>query len=299
MHKKTSIRAFVANKYIEYGFRRRPDEDFERILEKRRIRGRKPYKLPVTYMIRSSVREETLFDYPVIFFNEETDTKKVIFYLHGGAFTSEITLFHLLAIDRLVHICNARAVVPIYPLIPFGTYKDTIEFVEKLYNSYINDHPDSEIYLMGDSAGGGLSLTMCEIFSGKCIKPPKKTIVFSPWLDVSMSNPRIADYEERDVFLYPSSLRFLGKKWAAELDTKDFRVSPRFGDLSALSNTVFFVGTEEIFYPDVTETCELMRSKNIPCNIYIGEGRGHAYPIFPIPEGHIALDQCAGEILGD
>ena len=58
----------------------------------------------------------------------------------------------------------------------------------------------------------------------------------------------------------------------------------------------FFVGTEEIFYPDVTESYEIMRTKNVPCNIYIGKGLGHAYPIFPLPYGRKAIGQCVEEI---
>lgn len=298
MHRKMSIRAFLANKYIEYGFRRRTDAEFEHILQRRLVKGARKYNAPIPFSVRTDFYGERLFGYQVLYFNTKATSKTTIFYLHGGAFTSEITIFHCQAIERLAVQSNAKAVVPLYPLIPFADYRATVTFTERLYLKYKKEHPDEKIVFVGDSAGGGLALTMSEIFAVKNIAQPEKLIVFSPWLDVSMSNPHIPEYEDKDVLLYPSALVFLGKKWAWGLDTKDYRVSPRFGDLSVLDDVTFYVGTNEIFYPDVTETYEIMKGLGKKTILHIGENMSHVYPILPIPEGHRALKECADEILG-
>ena len=298
MHRKMSLRAFIANKYIEHGFRRRTDDEFESILRKRLIRGPRKYTAPLPYSIRNSFSVKKIYGYDCMFFNNRKRTGTTFFYLHGGAFTSEITLFHCHAISRLAVLSGSKAIVPLYPLIPYADYRATTSFVERLYLDYKREHPKEKIVFVGDSAGGGLALTMSEIFAKKNIIQPEKIITFSPWLDVSMSNPRISEFEDRDVLLYPSALVFLGKKWAGALDTKDYRVSPRFGDLSALENMIFYVGTEEILYPDVTETYEILRSLGKNCTLHVGENMSHVYPVFPIPEGLKALKMCAGEIIG-
>ncbi len=298
MHRKTSLRAYIANKYIIYGFRRRTDEEFERILRKRLIRGPRTYTAPLPYSLRNSFSVEKKYGYEIFYFNNKKPSGVTFFFLHGGAFTSEITMFHCHSVSRLASWSHAKAIVPLYPLIPFADHRTTIRFIERLYLDYKKEHPDERIVFVGDSAGGGLALTMSEIFAKKNIAQPEKIITFSPWLDVSMSNPHIPEYEEQDVLLYPSALIFLGKKWAGPIDTKDYRVSPRFGDLSVLENVTFYVGTEEILFPDVVETYEIMKGLGKNCTLHVGEKLGHDYPIFPIPEGFEALKMCANEIAG-
>ncbi len=296
MHKKMSIRAFLAKEYIKHGFRRRTDEEFEKILRKRLIRGPRKYNVPLPFSIRTDFSRSMLYGYEILYFNTKATSGNTFFFFHGGAFTSEITMFHCQAIELLAVKSNSKAVVPLYPLIPFADYRAAVTLTERLYLDYKREHPDEKIIFIGDSAGGGLAMTMSEIFAAKNIIQPDKLIVFSPWVDVSMSNPRIPEYEDRDTFLYPSALTFLGKKWAGNLDTRDYRVSPRFGDLSVLDNVTFYAGTEEILYPDITETYESLRSLGKNCTLHIGENMSHDYPIFPIPEGIAALKQCAGEI---
>lgn len=304
MHRKMSLRAILANKYIErspsfkrgQSFKKHTDEEIEKMLIKRLKRGARTYNVPINYLIRSDFKTEREYGYEVLYFNNNSSSGRTFFYLHGGAFTSEITLFHCRAIEKIAVQSDSKAVVPLYPLIPFADYRETVEFVENVYLDYKEKHPDERIIFMGDSAGGGLSLTMSEIFAKKEIPRPKKLIVFSPWVDVSMSNPGIEEYTERDVMLYPESLIYLGKKWAGDISTKDYRVSPRFGDLSVIDDITFYVGTEEILYPDVTETYELIKAFGNKCTIRIGENMTHVYPILPIPEGHEALKMCADEL---
>jgi|GEM_PF-6517525 len=41
--------------------------------------------------------------------------------------------------------------------------------------------------------------------------------------------------------------------WAGGLDLRDCRLSPIYGPLGNLDNVYLFVGTREIFYPDVVK----------------------------------------------
>ena len=296
MHRKMSFRAFIANKYIEYGFRRLSDEEFEQVLKRRLLAGRKDYKAPVSLKLRHDYDEEKIYGSQVLYFNKMSETGRTIFFFHGGAFVSEMTMFHRQSIDMLSKKSDSKMVVPLYPLIPFADHRATITFVKKLYLRYKKKYPKEKIIFMGDSAGGGLALTMCEIFAKENIAMPEKVIAFSPWMDVSMSNQHIPEYEDLDVLLYTSSLKFFGKKWAGSLDTKDYRVSPRFGDLSVIPGLSLYVGTNEILYPDVVETYEMMKDMGMDVSIHIGENMSHDYPIFPIPEGRAALKECAEEI---
>ncbi len=75
--------------------------------------------------------------------------------------------------------------------------------------------------------GCGLSVAFCEYLAELGLNQPDKLILFSPWLDISMSNPKVADFEAVDPMLSAYGLIEMGKCWAGDLDIKDYKVSPR------------------------------------------------------------------------
>ena len=60
--------------------------------------------------------------------------------------------------------------------------------------------------------------------------------------------------------------------------------------MKGIRNVTMFVGTSEIFYPDVTK---LFRMLDVdPSNeIIIGEEMNHVYPLFPIREAKPAVEK--------
>lgn len=133
-------------------------------------------------------------------------------------------------------------------------------------------------------AGGGLAASYCEYLGEEGLAQPDAMILLSPWVDVSMSNPDIEDYESADPMLSAYGLTEMGRYWAGDLDLTDYRVSPLYGDVSVLQNVCLFVGAREIFYPDVTEFYTLLQDNGVASELYVGEGMNHDYPLYPIPE---------------
>ena len=216
-----------------------------------------------------------------------------VLYLHGGAYINDASAYHWKLCDKLVQTVNAEVVFPIYPLTPNHTWDETYDLLTVLYPNVL-ENAAGPVILMGDSAGGGLAVAFCEYLAELGMEQPDKLILFSPWMDISMSNPEAAAYEKADPMLSAYGLAEMGKCWAGELDTQDYRVSPIFGELSALHDVYLFVGTREIFYPDVTAFYEMLQAQGIASELYVGEGMNHVYPIYPIPEANDALDQiCA------
>ena len=103
---------------------------------------------------------------------------------------------------------------------------------------------------------------------------------------------------EDDPILGDIGLREIGKRWAGDLDTKDYRVSPLFGDNSGLSKTLIFSGTNEIFYKDISEYVENLKRDGVDIKFVTGEGLFHIYPMFPMPEAKKAFNKIKKEIIG-
>jgi len=82
----------------------------------------------------------------------------LILFLHGGAYIANITKEHWDLIEQLLIKTKGTVIVPDYPLVPYFTYLETYEFMDKLYLKILRKYKDKKIILMGDSAGAGLAL---------------------------------------------------------------------------------------------------------------------------------------------
>lgn len=192
----------------------------------------------------------------------------VILYLHGGSYMRNIALPHWILIEQLIRRTNATVVIPDYPLAPQANCKETFSFIEALYLKLITDYPTKRIVFMGDSAGGGLALGLAQDLKIGNIKQPDEIIVFSPWLDVTMSNPDIEKLDKEDKILSIKALKIAGQKYAGDLDLKDYRVSPIYGDFVGLGRISVFIGTNDLLFADCQKLKQLMKDQNNHFNYF-------------------------------
>ena len=226
----------------------------------------------------------------IFYVNEDLGSPCVIFYIHGGAYHYDIILPHWQLIERLARKTGAQVVVPTYRLAPFACYREAYDLIVPEYRKYAEACPDKKIILMGDSAGGGLSLALTEYFKLEGIRLPDELVLLSPWVDVAMENEEIEKYQPKDPFLSAESLRFAAKRWADDLDVHDWRVSPIFGDLKGIHHVTVFAGTNGILYPDIVK-CFHMLDQDPSNELIVAEEMNHVYPLYPIPEAKPAVDK--------
>ena len=229
---------------------------------------------------------------PVLYVNGGAEYEHVIFYIHGGYYVYQMGSEQTALINRLTRQTNSLAVIPMYPLAPFHTAESGHDLMLRLYEQVCNGNPGKKIILMGDSAGGGYSLALAENLAQHGMEQPDELVLLSPWVDVTMSNPEIADYTDADPMLTVTMGRMSGEAWAGSLHTDDWLVSPINGDLSQLHNVTIFVGTRELFYPDDTLLYEKLKG-NPKVKLYVGQGQNHVYPVYPTLEGRIATETIA------
>lgn len=262
-------------------------------MQERSLEEDELYKIP-KMLYRTKVESRDLFDCQMIVFNEDEDAEYLVIYLHGGIYVNEMRRPHISFCDRLAKKISGTVFAPVYPLAPNHTYDETYEIVENLYRHLLT--MDKPIVIMGDSAGGGLSAAFAEYLADNDLPQPKNLILISPWLDVSMSG----DYGdvEFDPMLGIDGLREMGETWAGDLDPKDYRVSPLFGEGSELAKTTLFVGTHEIFYPDVVNFYNRLKDEGVDVELNVGEGMTHVYAIYPlVPESKEAFNHIVETIL--
>ena len=137
----------------------------------------------------------------------EVEEEKKILYFHGGAYMAEMSSYHWEFIEKLVLDTKMTVIIPDYPLTPKYTYKDVFKMVKPLYKEILEQIKPEDLILMGDSAGGGLSLALLEEMSEENYELPGKTILISPWLDVRLENEKIDEVQKKDKELNKETLK--------------------------------------------------------------------------------------------
>lgn len=246
-------------------------------LERRRRRGEKESRKPLGRSVRSDGR--------IFYANENAASDRIVFFLHGGGYWYDFSPVHWHLVRKIIARTDAMVIAPAYRLIPFATWRDAFDLIVPVYRHYAENEPEKKIILLGGSAGGGLALSLAEYFQAEGIRKPDEIILLSPWVDVSMDNPDVIAWQKQDPWLTIPWLKVCGRHWAGETDVHDYRVSPIYGDLRGLSNITAFVGTKELFYPELLKLFGLLEQEGNEGNeLIIGQGMNHVFPELPIPD---------------
>ena len=246
------------------------EEDLEKLLQNGEEEPPMPEGIPARYSGR------------VFYINESATSNAVVFYMHGGGYQHDFSSFHWKFLKKVVKKTGAEVIAPAYRLIPFGTCRDAFELIVPLYREYACRNPEKKLILMGDSSGGGLDIALAEHFRTENIRMPDELILMSPWVDVTMENPEIADYTAKDPWLTVPWLKVCGRHWAGTYELRDYKVSPIYGDVRSMTNVTVFAGTREIFYPDILKFFNGLDQQGN--SLIIGQDMNHVFPILPIPE---------------
>lgn len=195
-------------------------------------------------------------------------SNSIILFLHGGAYYANITKMHWALIEQLLVTTNTTVVVPDYPLAPEFNCMRNYQFLDEVYAKLVSTYPSKKIIFMGDSAGGGLALGFAQKKNTEDIKKPEQIILFSPWLDVTMSNPDITKYDKADKILSVNGLKIAGKSYAGDFDLTDYRVSPIYGNFTSQGKISVFIGTNEVFIADARKLKALLEEQQVIFNYF-------------------------------
>lgn len=267
----------------------------DEMLERNAEENREEYEIPRS-IVRSHIEDYKVDGMKVFVMSPKTEKRKQrVLYLHGGGYIHQPSAFHWRFLSKLVKETEMEFIVPIYPKTPEHTYDEAYGPVQELYRQLVSGNDD--IIIMGDSAGGGLTLGLVQWLKTQSGLPmPKAQIVISPWLDITLSNPDIEDYETVEPMLKADNLKIIGKIWSGDADPDYYKVSPMFGDLGGLPKLYLIVGTREIILPDARKYVELLEAAGADYEYFEYEMQNHVFPLYPIREGIEARKQI-GEIL--
>jgi acetyl esterase/lipase len=214
-----------------------------------------------------------------------------VLYLHGGAYVDDILRWHWRFIARMARRLNMTFTVPLYPLAPQHDCAVTSAFVLAVYRDLLADEAPSPLVVMGDSAGGGLTMSLAMQATSAGMPKPAGLVLLSPWLDVTTSDPLQQRIERSDPLLMRAGLQAAGSWYAGAMPPDDPRVSPLYGPISGLPPMLVLCGTRDILLADARRLAQRAAAEGASLEYHEEPKLMHVYPLMPLPEARRAEER--------
>jgi epsilon-lactone hydrolase len=222
-----------------------------------------------------------------------------LLYLHGGGFVIGSTGTHRSLVARLAAASGTRALSLDYRLAPEAPFPAALDDALAAYALLRRTGLAAErIAVAGDSAGGGLAVSLLVALRARGEALPAAALLLSPWVDLTLSGESMRTRAATDCVLTPEWLRRMAERYAAGVAADDARLSPLGADLTGLPPILIQVGSDEILADDSIRLAAALRAAGVAARLDIAAGLFHAYPMGApfVPEARVAIAE-AGEFL--
>ena len=270
---------------------------------KRRLKGVRDYRRarqilrPDPYKIPSSIRVTSaqLGGVSGEWVEGPQPSDITLLYLHGGGYFGCSAESHR-PITVGFALQGFRVYAPDYRLAPENQFPAAVEDATAAYRALLAQGcPAERIVAAGDSAGGGLALSLLLTLRASSTALPAAAALFSPWTDLAATGESIRTNASRCAMFNgpdtgPSARYYLG-----DADPRNPLASPFYGDHSGLPPLLIHVGADECLRDDSTRLAEKALAEGVPVELKIWPVVPHAWQLAPqkIPEARQSVREAA------
>lgn len=204
---------------------------------------------------------------------------RVILYLHGGGFFMGSPASYRNRAMRLSYRCHAEVFVPAYRLAPEHPYPAALDDAFTAWSLVRSLRPDGPLFVAGDSAGGGLCLSLLLRLRDRGLSMPRGSVLLSPWTDLTISGKSIEANHGKDLWFTRRHLEAWARYYLGGADGHSPCVSPVFADLGGLPPLLLFAGEDELLLDDAVRVVDSARERGTAAAMVIGKGMQHDWPL--------------------
>ena len=209
------------------------------------------------------------------------DHARALMFLHGGGFQ-----FGSLASDgelaaRLGRAAGMRVLFPEYRLAPEHPFPAALDDVRAAWSWLRVDQglPARSLAIAGDSAGGGLSVSLLVAERDAGEDSPAAAVLMSPTVDLTSSGASMTERIDQDPISTPALLTGLADDYLAGADPRTPSASPLFAPLAGLPPLLIVVGTADLLLSDSERLAAAAKAAGVSVTLDVGEGLPHVYPL--------------------
>jgi monoterpene epsilon-lactone hydrolase len=304
----TSLAARLADRGFRLLMKRDPASPDELVTRMRRIAAaaRLPGGLPsgVTAHKTTIANEPNVPPgVPAVCVSADQPTATVL-YLHGGAFVSGRFAMYASFCGQLAKRLNARVFWIDYRLAPEAPYPAALDDACRAYSALADDYPQDPLAVIGDSAGGNLTLTTLlwlrdardadEPDSGPHM--PACAVAISPGADAVGDSPSRQANAASDAMLTPGMMEMATSLYLNGHNPKDPYVSPVYGNYSGLPPLMLTASESEALRDDAYRVAHRARQAGVSVTLLTRWDMPHIWPVLysVLPEARPDVAEIAG-----
>jgi epsilon-lactone hydrolase len=179
-----------------------------------------------------------------------TDTRKLLVYLHGGAYTMGSSRSSLMKSTPAADATGYRIISVDYTVAPQARWQQITDEVIAVVLALIQEGQAlKDIGMFGDSAGGGMAPGVVLKMRDQKLRMPAAVVLWSPWSDITETGDTYVTLKNAEpTYLYDKILKPAADAYADPKDQQHPYVSPVYGDYTkGFPPTLIQGGTKEIF----------------------------------------------------
>ena len=222
--------------------------------------------------------------------------KRVIYYLHGGGYISGSAKSCRPITATLARHLHARVFGLDYRLAPEHRFPAGLDDAVAGYHWLLANRIDPQsIAIVGDSAGGGMTLAVALRLRDAGEPLPARLVCLSPWTDMTGKSDSLTANSGRDSMFVGEDIERYASVYLGEHSRLDPLASPLLADLCGLPSLLIQVGRDEVLLDDARD----LHSKVVAAggsselHIYDDVPHGWHYGAPFVPETGEALREVA------
>lgn len=206
---------------------------------------------------------------------------RTVLVLHGGGFTGGSIASHRQFIQRVGDECEARVLAVDYRLAPEHPFPAAVEDAVAAYRWLVDAGVDpGRVAVVGESAGGGLALSLLVAARDRGLPLPAAAVCISPWCDLSLSGGSVSENREFD-WQDADGLRARAAAYLAGADPRSPLASPVFAPLGGLPPILIQTGALELLRDDGVRLAQALREAGGLVTLEVWSEMFHAWHLFP------------------
>jgi epsilon-lactone hydrolase len=199
-----------------------------------------------------------------------------ILYLHGGGYIIGSAKAYRHPVSQIAAAAGVCAYVPDYGLAPEKPFPAGFNDAVAVYDALVRQG-FKRIAIVGDSAGGGLTLGLLAYLSQLREVQPVTAVAISPWTDMTVSGQSMDSRAAADPLLTRAKMQDAAALYLAGADAQDPRASPLFGKLDGLPPTLIHVGDDEVLLDDAVRYAKQAEQAGSSVELHVWEGMTHVF----------------------
>ncbi|CAF2628633.1 unnamed protein product [Rotaria sp. Silwood2] len=213
------------------------------------------------------------------------ESNRILLYFHGGGYLLGDFQSYSGFECHLSRLFNMTVIHLEYRRIPEDPLPAAVHDALTLYRSLLRDGiSSSRLVIMGDSAGGGLTLLTVQAILAHQLPKPRAVITLSPWTDLASSGESLTRNSLMDVMVRPEDLPWLIQQALgpnhAQIARDDPLHSPLYGSFKDFPPLYITVGTAEVLEDDSRRVANKAQQDGVDVTLEVGEHLMHVYPLF-------------------